>query len=216
MANARQVVLARASIMSLLEHCHAHAVGPLRRLPAGLKLGVALALIVGTVLVPAAHAGWFAAVAVVLVVAALLSRIALGFLVKRLLLLSPFVLGVALMNALHPTGRVDWRIVALRGGLCLAIVVLLANTTPFSELLPVLRRVRVPALLVTTLALMHRYLFVLVDETERMRRARAARSFTRGRRFAWRALATVASRLFIRASERAERIYAAMCARGWK
>jgi len=95
-------------------------------------------------------------------------------------------------------------------------VVLLANTTPFSELLPVLRRVRVPALLVTTLALMHRYLFVLADEAERMRRARAARSFTRGRHFAWRALATVAGRLFIRASERAERIYAAMCARGWQ
>ena len=69
---------------------------------------------------------------------------------------------------------------------------------------------------VTTLTLMHRYLFVLADEAERMRRARASRTFTRGRRFQWHTLATVVGQLFIRASERAERIYDAMCARGWK
>jgi energy-coupling factor transporter transmembrane protein EcfT len=49
-----------------------------------------------------------------------------------------------------------------------------------------------------------------------MRRARACRTFTRGRRFEWNVLATVLGQLFIRASERAERIYDAMCARGWK
>jgi cobalt/nickel transport system permease protein len=75
---------------------------------------------------------------------------------------------------------------------------------------------RVPALLVTTLALMHRYLFVLLDESERMRRARSSRTFWRQRRARWRMLGTVVGQLFVRASERAERIYAAMCARGWK
>ena len=44
-------------------------------------------------------------------------------------------------------------------------MVLLSNTTPFSELLRVLKAARVPALLVTTLSLMYRYLFVLVDES---------------------------------------------------
>jgi cobalt/nickel transport system permease protein len=57
---------------------------------------------------------------------------------------------------------------------------------------------------------------VLADESERMRRARASRTFTRGRRFQWQTLASVAGLLFVRAAERAERIYAAMCARGWK
>jgi len=32
----------------------------------------------------------------------------------------------------------------------------------------------------------------------------------------WHVLSTVASQLFVRASKRAERIYDAMCARGWK
>jgi len=63
---------------------------------------------------------------------------------------------------------------------------------------------------------MHRYLFVLMDESERMHRARASRTFTHTRRFQWHTLATVVAQLFIRASERAERIYDAMCARGWK
>src|SRR5581483_4777434 len=61
-----------------------------------------------------------------------------------------------------------------------------------------------------------RYLFVLLDESERMRRARLSRTFTRNRKFQWRAMSTVVGQLFVRASERAERIYDAMCARGWK
>jgi cobalt/nickel transport system permease protein len=100
--------------------------------------------------------------------------------------------------------------------LCLLTVILVSNTTPFSKILRVLASLRVPGLLITTIALMHRYLFVLVDEAERMRRARLSRSFIAGRRFHWRTLATVVGLLFVRASERAERIYDAMCARGWK
>ncbi|MCU0248319.1 MAG: cobalt ECF transporter T component CbiQ [Bryobacter sp.] len=202
--------------MSLLGHHHAHHASPIHRLSAGAKLSTALALILGTVLIPEERQAWFAGVAVFLMLVAALSRISPVFLLKRLLVLSPFVLGVALVNALQPTARVNWREVALRGLLCLATVVLVSNTTPFTEVLRVLRHVRVPALLVTTLALMHRYLFVLADERERMRRARAGRTFARGHRFTWPTLATVAGQLFIRASERAERIYDAMCARGWK
>jgi cobalt/nickel transport system permease protein len=83
-------------------------------------------------------------------------------------------------------------------------------------LLSVLRRLRVPWLFVTTLTLMHRYLFVLAEESERMRRARSCRLFRSDRRFQWQTLSSVAGQLFVRASERAERIYDAMCARGWK
>jgi len=36
-----------------------------------------------------------------------------------------------------------------------------------------------------------------MDESERMRRARASRTFTRGRRFHWNTLATVVGQLFI-------------------
>ena len=100
--------------------------------------------------------------------------------------------------------------------LCLFAMVLLSNTTPFSEILRVLKAARMPSLLVTTLSLMYRYLFVLVDEAQRMKRARMSRTFTARRSRSWRSMSTVVSELFLRASERAERIYAAMSARGWR
>jgi cobalt/nickel transport system permease protein len=200
----------------LVNHHHGQPDSLVYRMPAALKLGVALVIIVATVLVPIQWRAWFMGVAVLLLLTAGLSRLPLLFLFRRLLVLSPFVLGVVLVNAFQPAGRDRWLAVAVKSVLCLLTVILVSNTTPFSQILRVLKSVRVPALLITTLALMHRYLFVLMDESERMRRARASRTFTRGRRFHWNTLATVVGQLFIRASERAERIYDAMCARGWK
>ena len=199
-----------------LNHHHGHSHGQVRRTPAILKLGFALAMIVGTVLAPFEWTAWFIGVGAVLAISVVLSRLPPLFLLKRLLVLSPFVLGVALMNVFQPTARGHWLAVALRSMLCLLTVILVSNTTPFSQILRVLKLVRVPALLITTIALMHRYLFVLADEAERMRRARLSRTFVPSRGFRWRSLATVVGQLFIRASERAERIFDAMCARGWK
>jgi cobalt/nickel transport system permease protein len=197
-------------------HHHSHRDSPVSRLPAVFKLGVALVIIVGTVLVPPWAVGWFAGVSLLLVIAVALSRIPPLFLLKRLAWLSPLILGVALVNALQPTARTSWLTVAARSTICLLTVILVSNTTPFSGILRVLKAVRVPGLLITTIALMHRYLFVLVEEAERMRRARASRTFTRRRGARWQASSSVVGQLFLRASERAERIYDAMCARGWK
>ena len=199
-----------------LGHHHGFQNNPVHRLPAAVKLWAALAMIAGTVLVPWEWRAWFIAMVVLLSLATVLSRIGLWFLLRRLLLLSPFVLGVVLVNALQASVHKSWAELAARSGLCLFTVVLLANTTPFGKILTALRSARVPTLLVTTLALMQRYLFVLLDESERMRRARASRTFQRRRRMRWHVLGTVVGQLFVRASERAERIYAAMCARGWK
>jgi cobalt/nickel transport system permease protein len=197
-------------------HYHSRRESLVSRLPAAFKLGVALAMIVGTVLAPPSAVGWFVAMAVLLAVAVALSCLPLLFLLKRLAWLSPFILSVALVNAWQPAARGSWRAVAAKSTICLLTIIVVSNTTPFSRILRVLKAARVPGLLITTVALMHRYLFVLVEEAERMRRARASRTFTRRRGARWQALSTVVGQLFIRASERAERIYDAMCARGWK
>lgn len=189
---------------------------PVHRRPAGVKLSLALALLVTVILLPAGQPLWLALPAVLLAGVAAASRVPLPFLVTRLLMLEPFVLGVALLSLLQPGGLRVFGLLLARGTLCLLAVILLANTTPFSEILRVLRRVRLPPLLVTTLALMYRYVFVLVDETERLGRARACRTFRRDRGHLWRSAAGVIGEVFVRSTERAERIYAAMCARGWK
>ena len=197
-------------------HHHDHHHGIVQRLPAGFKMAVAALIIVGTVAAPAHWQACFAAMAGLLLVAAWSSRISLGFLLRRLLLLSPFVVGVIAANAFRADFHGDWRLLAARSGICLFTVILLSNSTPLGQMLAVLKRVHVPPLLITTVALMHRYLFVLVEESERMRRARASRTLRRSRRARWRVLGSVVGQLFLRASERAERIYDAMCARGWK
>jgi cobalt/nickel transport system permease protein len=196
--------------MRLFDH-YARTDSPIHRLPATLKLVVALLLVLLLVLIPPGW--WFLCVALGLVAAAGLSRIPPVFLVRRLLLLEPLVLGVAVLALLQPGGLRTFAMILTRSTLCLFTMILLANTTPFSEILGVLRRVHFPGLLITTLALMYRYLFVLADEAERMQRARQARTFGRTQ---WSVLATVLGQLFVRSTERAERIYAAMCARGWK
>jgi cobalt/nickel transport system permease protein len=150
------------------------------------------------------------------VVTALLSGEALRPLLWRLLLVEPFVIGIASLALLQPGGWPLFLAMLVKSTLCLSCMLLLTATTRFSDLLRVLWWLRVPTLLVTTLALMYRYLFVLLDEADRMQRARRSRTFTTGRAWAWRGSAQVAGLLFVRASERAERVYLAMCARGWR
>ena len=193
----------------------------IHRLPARTKLAIALALVFCVVSVPHRwDKTWWtasAAAALLLLAAAVRSRLSPAFLLRRLLLLEPFVLGVAVLSLWQPHGwAVFWHTVA-RSTLCLATLVLLAATTPFSEIIRVLRSWRVPALLLTTLTLMDRYLFVLVEESARMQRARASRTFAPRSRWAvWRSLAETLGELFVRSVERAARIHAAMCARGWE
>jgi cobalt/nickel transport system permease protein len=189
---------------------------PLAWLAPEWKLAAMLALVLGTAIMPAAWWGWHATVGALLLAVVIAGRIALRPLWWRLLWLAPFVAGAAVAAAWHGSTGPGWPTVALRGGLCLLTVLIFAAVTPSGMLPGVLRRAGVPALMVTTMTLMHRYLFVLVDESERMRRARSSRTLLRRRRPGWGMPAEVIGRLFVRASERAERIYLAMCARGWK
>lgn len=188
---------------------------PVHRWPAGAKLAglIALSAAMGLWRVPSP---WlFAGFAVGLAGVAAASRLPPRFLLKKILLLEPFVLGIVAMTLFQPDGLHRFALALSRSTLCLFATVLFAATTPFSELLFALRRWRLPPLMVTTLALTYRYLFVLTDETLRMRRARAARTLVPGRAREWRAVSSVIARLFVRASDRAERIHSAMCARGW-
>ena len=189
---------------------------PVHRLPAAVKLAAALALVLATVLVPIRRPWFFAAVALVLLAIAILSRVPGRHLLSRLLLLEPFVAGVAVLSLLQPDGLRIASVVVLRSTLCLATMILLTSTTRFADLLAALRGARLPALLLTTIALMYRYLFVLVEEAERMQRARASRTLRARRTYEWRSTGALAGQLFLRSTERAERIYAAMCARGWR
>jgi cobalt/nickel transport system permease protein len=188
----------------------------IHRLPALVKLVMALLVVIGMALAPRGEGIVFVTFSAVLLCMILLARVPLLNFGLRILLFEPFVIGVALLSLLQPHGLPIFLALVTKSTLCLATMTLLTATTPFTDILGALRALRVPALLITTLALMYRYLFLLVDELERMQRARASRSFSRRRFSAWYLLSTMIAQLFVRASLRAERIYSAMCSRGWE
>jgi cobalt/nickel transport system permease protein len=145
-----------------------------------------------------------------------LSGIPLRFILTRLLIAEPFVIGVGFLALIQPEGFVTLLKIFIKSNLCLLTILLLSNTTPFSSLLDVLERVKVPRLFISILALMYRYIFLLLDQTERMRRARKSRGGGMGLRKSWRSAAGIVGQLFVRSVDRAERVYAAMTARGWE
>ena len=187
----------------------------IHRRPAALKLAVALAMVIVTVVLPVGRWDGFIVIALLLIAVAAASRVPGRFILRRLVTLEPLALGIAGLAMFQPHGGRIFVTMLAKTTLCLLTMILLSSTTPFSALLDVIKRVGVPDILVSTLALMYRYMFVLVEEAHRMRRARASRTFRPGRWWTWRALGTVIGQLFVRSTERAERIYAAMIARGW-
>ena len=150
-----------------------------------------------------------------LLIVAVVSTIPARYIVQRLALLVLIASAVGLLSLFRANGAQIFLTLVIRSSLCLMAVLLFANTTPFSALLETLSRYRVPSLVLSILALLYRYLFVLVDEMERMERARKSRTFTMSRRRARASLVTVIAQAFVRSAERAERIFAAMVARGW-
>jgi cobalt/nickel transport system permease protein len=192
---------------------------PVRRLPAGVKLAAAVAIVLTVVLVPI-HGQKalliFSSVLLLLIAITGLSLVSPVTIVKRVLFLEPVILGAALLALFQPGGVKVFLLLVVRSTLCLWTMTLFAGTTPFDDLLEVMRRLRLPAMLVTTVAMMYRYLSLLTDQTQRMRRARASRTFNTGTLSTWRNLTTIIGHLFIRTADRSERVYAAMCARGWK
>jgi cobalt/nickel transport system permease protein len=136
--------------------------------------------------------------------------------VRRMLIAQVFILSVALLSAFSPATLPTALGTVVKSNLCVFAMVLLTWTTPFQQILQEMRRWRLPPIMLTNLALMYRYLPVLTEESRRMQRARVSRTFGRGRRLAWHSISVILGQLFIRSAARAERIYLAMCARGWK
>ena len=189
---------------------------PRQRILAGWRLAGAFLLVATTASMPRRCDVLYLVPAALLCALWAWCRMPFRYAGRRLLVIEPVILGLAFFSLFRPDSTPIVCSAVIKSNLCILTMLLLTYTTPFHELLQVLRRARVPAVMLTTLALMYRYLGVLAEESTRMQRARASRTFSRRRRLAWQNLAAIAGQLFLRTAARAERIYLAMCARGWK
>jgi cobalt/nickel transport system permease protein len=173
--------------------------------------------------------------------AALLGGLSLTRLLRRSLLALPFGLAAlpllftipgAALFALLPgggltvtlPGALRFAALLIKAWLSVQAAALLTLTTPFPQILSALRGLRLPRLLVALIALLGRYVFVLSETAILLLRAREARSSVDpdspqrpGGSLVWRARVTggMAGSLLLRSFERAERVYAAMLARGY-
>lgn len=91
--------------------------------------------------------------------------------------------------------------------------VVLASTTRFSDMLDGLRRMKVPVLITDVLSFFYRYIFVLIDEVERMRMGMKARNYRAVGVRDVKVIGSAIGVLFLRSFERGERVYLAMKSR---
>jgi len=161
-----------------------------------------------------------------------LGGIPLRFVFKQILLVSPFVLVLALSCPLYDRkpltvafGPFIWKVTVgwmrcftILGKFIVTMLALigLVSTTRFNNLLTGLQRLGVPKLLVIQLGFLYRYIFVLIDRAHHILQARAARKLRNlGFKTELRTASAMVGSLFIRSIDSAEHINIAMQGRGF-
>jgi len=161
-----------------------------------------------------------------------LAKIPLRFVFKQILMVSPFVLVLALSCPLYDKTparvafgpflwwtTVGWvRCFVILGKFVVTMLALisLVSTTRFGDLLTGLQKLGLPKLLIIQLGFIYRYIFVLIDKIHHILRARNVRRLRNlGFKRELKIAAAMVGSLLIRSIDTAERINIAMQARGF-
>ncbi|MBD1911546.1 MULTISPECIES: cobalt ECF transporter T component CbiQ [unclassified Leptolyngbya] len=203
---------------------------PWHRLVAPSRVLCALLFVFATSLTPNGYWAVWGVYGLGLLLLLLLSRVNLGRLLRRVGVESVFLGAVLLGTLFRDGGTVLWQwgwlritseglmvlgSVGLKSLLSLMMLNLLVLTTPVPDLLQALVTLKMPPLLVSTLAAMYRYTALLVGEFATMRRAAASRNLMNRQRYQRLVIGNMIGALFIRTYERGDRIHQAMLARGY-
>ncbi len=146
--------------------------------------------------------------------------------IRRLLLIEPFIIGIGILNPLvdrQPVliagaavagGWLTFLSILIKSSLTVTASLLLIATTGIDKLAAALRLLHVPRVFVLQLQLTYRYLSVLIEETARMMRAHSLRA--PGQKGLERRLwGPFAGQLLLRTYGRAQRVYQSMVLRGF-
>lgn len=174
------------------------------------KMGAAVVFLVIVATADRALPAVAAALFLLLAGALVLARIPLAAALARAALVLPFTAVFALICWLAGDPERGLAI-ALKSYLSALAVLVLVSTTPLPALLRGLEACGVPVFLVMVVQFLYRYLFVISEEAQHMRKAAASR----GGSFRFRAAAAALAVLFARSYGRAEDIHRAMLARGF-
>ena len=206
----------------------------IHRLDPRTKFITTLVFILVVISTPPTRWQVFASYLLLMAILILSSKVPIIYVLKRSLVIMPFVLLIAVFIPFFKGGEVAgsyniwlWQVsitysglqvlwnVLIKAWLSILSLIWLTSTTKLGNLLKGLEQLRMPKVIVMILSFMYRYIFVLVDEVMRMRRARDSRNFGGSRLRQMRTIGYMIGTLFIRSYERGERVYAAMLARGF-
>lgn len=181
---------------------------PLHARDARAKLGALLALLIAISTTPVSSQRMSYAYAFLIAAAAGIGRLPLIALLRRAMLLLPFVATFALITWWSGDPQRAFALFEKSFLSGLAALILIA-TTPMNQLLRGLESLAVPRALILVIQFLYRYLFVISEQAQHMRMAARARGS------GFRSAAGALGVLFARSWERADAIYRAMLARGF-
>lgn len=218
---------------AFLDH-HSQTESPIHHLDARAKIIVFFTFILIGVSSPPTSFLLFGLLALGLIIIAALARLPLGHLLKKVLVVLPFLFVVALsipfmqkeavgggynlgLGGLSISRNGLWILwnVVIKSFLGVFSIILLSSTTSFPQLISGMERLGSPRIFTMITSFMYRYSFILIDEMLRMKRARDSRCF--GGRWFWqtKVIGHMIGTLFLRSFHRGERIYLAMLSRGY-
>ncbi len=157
-----------------------------------------------------------------------LGNLPAGYLARKILILSPFILFVAVFNPIFDTGTMirignigisggwlSFASIIIRYTLTVGAAFILIATTGFGEICTACEKMGLPKAFAVQLLFLYRYIFVLGDEVTRVSRARELRSFgKRGKGL--KVFGSIVGNLLLRTWDRAQRIHTAMLCRGFR
>ncbi|MGA1868523.1 MAG: cobalt ECF transporter T component CbiQ [bacterium] len=162
-----------------------------------------------------------------LVVVIALADLPIGYLLKKIIIVSPFALMIGIFNPLLDTnilmnlgplrisgGWISFASIMVRFILTVGAALVLISSTGFIEVCMAAEKIGVPRIFAIQLLFIYRYLFVLIDEASRMVMARALRSFNK-KGMGLRVFGSLVGHLLLRTLDRAQRIHHAMLCRGF-
>lgn len=200
---------------------------PIHRLDPRAKLAATLLFIVTVVSFDKYQLSALLPFSVFPIVLIVMARIPATYLIKRVLWLAPFAVLIGVFNPLLDRqtlmqigsveisgGWVSLGSIGIRFFLTALAAFTLVAVTGFHAVCLALQKLGVPDIFVVQLLFLYRYAFVLADEAARMLRAWQLRAPS-AKMMTLRTFSALTGSLYLRTTDRAQRIYQAMCCRGF-
>lgn len=140
------------------------------------------------------------------------AKISTVFIIKRLLVVLPFILIIFLTYELTLKEQFLLFHTMLKSFVIILTLIIFSQTTKFNDFIKTLKDLKFPKVLLLLISFIYRYLFLLTDEYEKLTfsiKLRMRKKLTLS------LLARVGSVLLLRTYERAEKVNKAMILRGW-